>query len=88
MLKTQSWTRIACGFGAMLMLGACDPMGDEPVEVLEDRGGSGLIDGTPDAIGLLALVNHPSTTFDILDDDVPLDSRAAESLTEYRAGPV
>ncbi|MEM7156760.1 MAG: hypothetical protein AAF799_28180 [Myxococcota bacterium] len=43
-------------------------------------------DGTPEAIGVLALVNDPSVTKHELDVDAALDRRAAESITEYRAG--
>lgn len=47
---------------------------------------SALADGTPDAIGLLAFLNDPSTTFAVLDDEVPLDKRAATNLLAYRNG--
>lgn len=45
-----------------------------------------LVDGTPDAIGLLAFLNDPATTFAVLDDDVPLDKRAATNLIGHRDG--
>ncbi len=43
-----------------------------------------LIEGTPDAVGVLALVNDPATTLEILDDDVRLDRRAAKSIVAAR----
>ncbi len=46
----------------------------------------GIIDGTPDAIGVLAFLNASTTTFPMLDDDVALDRRAAANLMGYRAG--
>ena len=43
-------------------------------------------DGTPEAIGLLALLNDPSTTLTVLDDDARLDARAAKNLLHHRDG--
>jgi hypothetical protein len=43
-----------------------------------------LVDDTPDAVGVLALVNDPATSEEILDDDVPLDARAARNLVAGR----
>ena len=43
-----------------------------------------LVEATPGANGVLALVNDPSTTFELLDDDVGLDKRAARGLFEGR----
>ncbi len=45
-----------------------------------------LVDGTPDAIGLLALLNDGSTTLAVLDYEVPLDRRAATNLIAHRDG--
>lgn len=45
-----------------------------------------VVDGTPDGVGLLALLNDPATTRSVLDDDVPLDSRAASGLIAHRDG--
>lgn len=46
-----------------------------------------VVDGTPEAIGLLWFLNDESTTFEILDDEVPLDRRAAQNLIDHRDGP-
>lgn len=43
-----------------------------------------LTDGTPTAAGILNLLNASSTTFEVLDIDVPLDRRAARNLITYR----
>lgn len=48
---------------------------------------SALADGTPESVGLLTLLNDAATTFEVLDDDVPLDKRAAENLVAHRDGP-
>ena len=45
-----------------------------------------VVDDTPDAIGLLALLNDPATTVTVLDDQVPLDRRAATNLIAHRDG--
>ena len=80
-------------WSAALALGACDADSGEPELPAEAAAGKAdglanlLVDGTPEAIGVLKLVNHPSTTEDVLDDDVGLDRRAAESITDFRAGP-
>jgi len=77
---------------ASLLLAACDPSQTTEAEPAEATGGKGdglaqlLVDGTPEAIGVLALVNDSATTMVVLDDDVGLDRRAATSLTEFRAG--
>jgi hypothetical protein len=57
----------------------------EPIDNLE-TGELALVEGTPDATGVLSLVNDPATTFEILDVDVRLDSRAVESIVRHRAG--
>jgi DNA uptake protein ComE-like DNA-binding protein len=46
-----------------------------------------VADGTPEAVGLLNFLNDESTTFEILDDEVPLDRRAAQNLIDHRDGP-
>jgi len=52
-----------------------------------DPGSGALVDGTPDAVGVLGLLNDPATTFTVLDVDAGLDRRAAENLTAHRDGP-
>lgn len=47
----------------------------------------GLVDGTPEANGVIAMLNAPTTTFATLDRDAGLDRRAAENLMAYRDGP-
>jgi hypothetical protein len=46
-----------------------------------------VVDGTPEAVGLLGFLNAPETTFAVLDIDVALDRRAAENLIAHRDGP-
>ena len=45
---------------------------------------SPLISGTPGAVGVVRLVNDPGTTFEVLDQEVPLDRRAASALVAGR----
>ena len=47
---------------------------------------SALVEGTPEAYGVLDLLNDPAVTFEILDDLVRLDRRAAENLIAHRDG--
>lgn len=42
--------------------------------------------GSPEEAGVLAFVNDASTTLTVLDDDVPLDRRAAENIVARRDG--
>lgn len=46
-----------------------------------------VVDGSPEAIGLLGFLNAATTTIDVLDVDVALDRRAAENLISHRNGP-
>lgn len=60
------------------LLAACAVAGDS------DSVARALFDDTPDAVGVLALVNDPATTEAILDVDVALDVRAARGLVAGR----
>ena len=42
--------------------------------------------GSAEEAGILAFLNDASTTFELLDNDVALDRRAAASITDYRNG--
>lgn len=73
-----------------LLLAACgDPVEGAPaagdVEGIDGKAdGLTLVEATPAATGVLAFVNDASTTFELLDDDVGLDKRAARGLVERR----
>jgi hypothetical protein len=45
-----------------------------------------VVEGTPEALGLLGFLNAAETSFELLDDDVPLERRAAENLIAHRDG--
>ncbi|MEQ1500921.1 MAG: nuclease A inhibitor family protein [Myxococcota bacterium] len=45
------------------------------------------VDGSPEAVGLLAFVNDPGTSLAVLDVDVALDARAAGAIVAHRDGP-
>ena len=64
-------------------LAACGPDASGPVGLYQAL----VVDGTPEAVGLLGFVNDESTTFEILDDEVPLDRRTARNLIDHRDGP-
>ena len=46
-----------------------------------------LLNGTPEAVGVLRFLNSPSVTFEMLDIDAALDRRAAANLLAHRHGP-
>ena len=48
--------------------------------------GVNIVEGSPEALGLLAFINHISTTYDVLDQRVPLESRAAQHIITHRNG--
>lgn len=68
-----------------LLLAACAPVAeptfDDPTEATR------LQESTPEALGVLALLNDGATTYPFLDDIVGLDRRAADSLIGHRDGP-
>jgi len=45
-----------------------------------------LVDGTPEAVGVLALLNHSQTSSVMLDESVHLDVRAADAIVDVRDG--
>ena len=49
-------------------------------------GTSALVDGTPEAVGVLGLVNDGATDMTLLDIDAKLDRRAAEGILAQRDG--
>jgi len=68
----------------------CSDTGDEAREIpvdLEDRlDARSHWEGTPEGVAVLALLNDESTTLEVLDQDVPLDRRAAGNLIAHRDG--
>jgi hypothetical protein len=68
----------------------CADTGEELREVpadLEPRlAARSAWEGTPEGVAVLALLNDESTTFDVLDNLVPLDRRAAGNLIAHRDG--
>jgi hypothetical protein len=68
---------------AVLTLCACAV--SDPESALDDSRPA-LEDGTVEALGILGLLNDPTTTFELLDDAVGLDRRAAANLIAYRNG--
>lgn len=56
-------------------------------ETAVDDSAAALTDGTAEAFGVLALLNDPRTTEELLDVDVGLDARAARNLIAARPFP-
>lgn len=66
---------------AVLLALACACEVEHPDEA---TAAAAIAEGTPAAVGVLAFVNAPATTFEVLDDGVPLDRRAAEGIMARR----
>lgn len=73
---------------ALCVLSACAPFspGSGPSEA-DLEAARALLEGSPEALGVLALLNDPGTDGALLDDDVGLDARAARNLIARRNGP-
>jgi phosphatidylserine/phosphatidylglycerophosphate/cardiolipin synthase-like enzyme len=81
---------IASALSATLVL-AC--MSDEEIEDAEDAGfnsgkaDGGIEEGSPEALGVLALVNDPAETAAALKSDAHVTSRVAKNIVAHRNGP-
>lgn len=73
---------------ALCVLASCAPFspGSGP-SAAEIEAARALQEGSPEALGVLALLNDPGTDGALLDDDVGLDARAARNLITRRDGP-
>ena len=77
----------------LCLLLACDAAGDPelPPEEVDagkaDGAAAWLVDGTPEAVGVLRMLADPFATQDVLDIDAGLDARAADNLVAHRNGP-
>lgn len=67
---------------------ACAPMDAQPLELGDDKAdgfsAEALVDGTPGAVGILALINDAGTDHAFLDDVIGLDRRAADHIVAHR----
>lgn len=68
-----------------LLLTACAGTPDQSLEPA-DQSQLSVLDGSPEAVGVLSVLNASSTTLAVLDFDVPLNKRAAENLIAWRDG--
>jgi len=69
----------------------CSDTGDElrdpvPADLSDRMPARSPWEGTPEGVAVLALLNDEATTQDVLDNDVPLDRRAAGNLIAHRDG--
>lgn len=72
-----------CLFATACGVGPGDDGGGTGIE----RTDSALVDGTPEGVGVLRLLNDPETTLVVLDVDASMNRRAAQALMAHRAGP-
>ncbi len=70
-----------------VLLSCGTPAQESTAAPLVSQQAQALLDGSPGATAVLAFLNDYSTTVAVLDDEVPLDSRAAQNLIAWRAGP-
>jgi hypothetical protein len=72
-----------------LVVFACAPAESAPPGSSEAdaTAASSVVEGSPEAVGVLAFLNHESTDVAILDHEVPLPSHAAKNLIAHRDGP-
>jgi hypothetical protein len=78
---------VAVSLGLPALFGCGAPPADESAASAPVSQEQALADGTPASAGVLALLNDRSTTVTVLDQEVPLDVRAAQGLIAWRAGP-
>ncbi len=80
---------LACAFILVACDGADPPANADGIDDSFLGGGksdgSQIAEDTPEALGVLALVNEGS--FEVLDDEVGLDARAASNIVEHREIP-
>jgi hypothetical protein len=73
-----------------LLLTACGPElsrdMDLSEDLREDTTARTIWDGTPDGVATLVFLNSEACTFEVLDDEVPLDRRAAGNIIAHRDG--
>lgn len=69
-----------------LLAVACNPVLLAPSEVGPGGDGRSVLDGTPEAVGVLAFLNDVTTDVPVLDLTVGLDVRAARNLVAHRDG--
>ncbi len=83
-----SWVALVLAVGGALVTVGCADAGRGPDATSAglDTASLALLDGSPQGEGILAFLNDPSTSFEVLDVEVGLDRRAAEHLIAWRDG--
>ena len=73
---------------SLSLIGCAEDDPNEPtaLEATSEATVFALTEGTPEALGLLAMLNDPTTTLDRLDHEVPLNRRTARNLVLHRDG--
>src|SRR5262245_14963110 len=83
-------TRLRPAYVASLLLVAC--IAEQEVEDAEDapfangKADGGIEEGSPEAVGVLALVNDPAETATSLKAEAHLTSRVAKNIVNHRNG--
>jgi hypothetical protein len=69
-----------------LILTACAAEPTESAWTELDQAALHILDGSPEGVGVLSLLNASTTTESVLDHDVPLNRRSAQNLIAWRDG--
>jgi len=56
------------------------------IDLVEGDVALSVLDGSPEGVAMITLLNASDTTFVVLDDEVPLNRRAAQGLIDWRDG--
>jgi phosphatidylserine/phosphatidylglycerophosphate/cardiolipin synthase-like enzyme len=84
MATFSTLVRISSVLALALAAGGCG--GDDPVSDSGNLTETPLVEGTPEALGVLAMVNDASTTLALLKGDAKIESRAATNIVAHRDG--
>jgi len=76
--RLAAWSLIAAAFAA------CTSTEEGDAQYITS--GDPIVEGTAEAVGALNFLNDETTTFTVLDDEVPLNKLAAENLIAHRDG--
>jgi len=75
---------LIAGLVCFLVAAGCVGGQDEPET---RRAVASIEEGSAEALGVLGFLNGPEATFELLDEDIGLDSRAARSIVDHVSGP-
>ncbi|MEJ7728255.1 MAG: hypothetical protein WKG00_03485, partial [Polyangiaceae bacterium] len=84
MATFSTLVRVSSVLALVLAAGGCG--GDDPASDSGNLTETPLVEGSPEALGVLAMVNDASTTVAVLKGDAKVESRAATHIVAHRDG--